>query len=207
MKKGFSLIEVLIAFSVLTITVIASVSLLSSSVRNNQENILRLQAYNLAQQGIEGIRNIRDSNWTQNQGFSNNTNDTWGQANIYPGDAVNTSSEIDILIEPVINASISPNGTPWKLKPASTSTSQLYLDQHSDGTFFFTHAETDTKTPFRRIIHIKKTFADIDKVTNETESLNQDLIVITSRVYYEFRGKEKELYLETILTDWKEGPL
>jgi type II secretory pathway pseudopilin PulG len=204
-RKGFSLIEVLISFMILTITVIASVSLLSASIRNNQENILRLQAYNLAQQGLEGIRNIRDSNWTQNQGFTNTSNSLWGEANIYPG--ASSDGEINILIEPIINASIPTSGTPWRLKQASTSNSDLYLDQHIDGTKFFTHTPTETTTPFRRIIKITKNFEDLDKIQSETEAISDDLIVVTSTVYYDFRGREKELAISTILTDWKEGPL
>ena len=206
-RKGFSLIEVLISFMILTITVIASVSLLSASIRNNQENVLRLQAYGLAQQGIEGIRNVRDSNWTQNQGFRSTTNAIWGEANIYPGDETNIDGEIDIRIEPILNASIPTSGTPWRLSSASTSNSKLYLDTHSDGTLYFTHSPTDQETPFRRIINIKKNFEDLNKVTEETEEIEKDLILVTSKVFYEFRGKEKELNLTTVLTDWKEGPL
>ena len=62
-KAGFSLIEVIIAFSILTITVVAATSLIANSIRANQDNILRVQAYFLAQEGLELARNQRDTNW------------------------------------------------------------------------------------------------------------------------------------------------
>jgi prepilin-type N-terminal cleavage/methylation domain-containing protein len=60
---GFTLIELLIAIAVFTIGLLGSIGLATSNYSNSQDNLDKTLAVNLAQEGLELIRNVRDSNW------------------------------------------------------------------------------------------------------------------------------------------------
>ncbi len=62
-KKGGILVEVLVSLVVFTLGVTGSLSLLLAAVKANSINRNRTIAINLAREGIEVVRNIRDTNW------------------------------------------------------------------------------------------------------------------------------------------------
>ncbi len=72
LKIAFTLPEVIVAFSVLILVIMASTSVVVSVIRGNQENENTLAAYFLAQEALEGARNIRDSNWLLGADFQGN---------------------------------------------------------------------------------------------------------------------------------------
>lgn len=62
-RRGETLIEVMIALFVIAAASVATLSLLLTS-RNSNENVANQTiALNLAREGLEGVRNVRDSNW------------------------------------------------------------------------------------------------------------------------------------------------
>lgn len=63
MKKGFTLLETLFAIFILTTGFFSTFSLLRKSISTTTTNINQLVATNLAQEGIEIVRNIRDSQY------------------------------------------------------------------------------------------------------------------------------------------------
>ena len=62
-NKGFSLIEVMVAVLVMMIGVVGSFAILQKITVSTSISSSRLVAFYLAQEGIEIIRNIRDTNW------------------------------------------------------------------------------------------------------------------------------------------------
>ena len=62
-KKGFTLLETLFALTILTTGFFSTFGLLRKSISVTTTNINQLIAANLAQEGIEIIRNIRDSGY------------------------------------------------------------------------------------------------------------------------------------------------
>ncbi len=62
-QKGFTLLEGIIAMTVITVGLVAGMSLAISNISTAQNNERRVVAVNLAREGVEAIRNIRDSNW------------------------------------------------------------------------------------------------------------------------------------------------
>jgi len=60
-NPGFSLLGVLIAFFIMTVGILGILSLYAYSISASSMNKTKLVAVNLAQEGIEIVRNIRDS--------------------------------------------------------------------------------------------------------------------------------------------------
>ena len=73
-KRGFTLLEVLVAVSVLVIGSVAAFSTISATIRSVTFAKDKLIASFLAQEGIEIVKNIRNTNWIRgnpwNQGLS-----------------------------------------------------------------------------------------------------------------------------------------
>lgn len=65
-QKGFSLLEVMVAITILLVGVLALVSLLVSTINVTRLVQNKLIAAMLVQEGIEVVRNIRDNNWHDN---------------------------------------------------------------------------------------------------------------------------------------------
>ena len=68
-SAGFTLIEVLVALAILTVAISPLLVTAVSSLRVSALIQNNLIASNLAQEGIEIIRNIRDTNWASNKLF------------------------------------------------------------------------------------------------------------------------------------------
>jgi prepilin-type N-terminal cleavage/methylation domain-containing protein len=64
-EKGFSLIEVIAAVTIMTVGILTVVSLINTNLKTSRESRNRLIALNLSQEGLELTRNYRDSLWKQ----------------------------------------------------------------------------------------------------------------------------------------------
>ena len=71
MRKGFSLIEVMVAVLVTLIGVVGIYALVPHIIQSTAFNYDRFVAIQLARDGIEIIRNVRDSNWLQGDSWNN----------------------------------------------------------------------------------------------------------------------------------------
>jgi prepilin-type N-terminal cleavage/methylation domain-containing protein len=65
-EKGFTLIEMLIAVSVMTIGIVGVYALVPQIISVTASNTDKLIASQLAREGMELVRNIRDTNWLKN---------------------------------------------------------------------------------------------------------------------------------------------
>lgn len=75
-KLGFTLIELIIAIGVFTVGILGAFSLALANLRIARENQDRVIAADLAREGLELVRNIRDTNWLRLQANEDcNTND------------------------------------------------------------------------------------------------------------------------------------
>lgn len=66
-EKGFTLLEVLLALAIFSIGIMSAFSLAVSDMSSTKENYQKVRAAHLAREGIELIRNVRDSNWLKYQ--------------------------------------------------------------------------------------------------------------------------------------------
>lgn len=73
-SPGETLLEVIVALLVITMGAATATSLILTAIRANVFNKDSLIALNLAQEGLEYMRNLRDSNWIS---YSADTQDCW----------------------------------------------------------------------------------------------------------------------------------
>lgn len=74
-RPGFSLIEVLAVLFIVSVSLIGLVSLIIQNIQAQTINKNNLIAYNLAQEGVELIRQVRDSNWRTGAAYDTNLAD------------------------------------------------------------------------------------------------------------------------------------
>ena len=72
--KGESLLEGIIAFTILGMGIAFSGVIMGTSIRNMDNAKNRVIAVNVAREGIEAVRNIRDTNWLE---YSTNRRSCW----------------------------------------------------------------------------------------------------------------------------------
>lgn len=77
-NKGFTLIELITALSLISIALVAVISLLVSTLKTSKASKDELIAANLAREGIELIRNIRDTNWLKCNEETTSSACRWG---------------------------------------------------------------------------------------------------------------------------------
>ena len=70
-RSGFSLLEVLAAIGLVSIGLVAMLSLVIKTIATEPVLKNKIIATYLAQEGVEGVRNIRDSNWLKNLSWNN----------------------------------------------------------------------------------------------------------------------------------------
>lgn len=71
MRKGQGLLETIVAIGVIMTGLISVMTLVISNLTNAREAAMRYQAVNLAREGIERIRNVRDTNWLESENVWN----------------------------------------------------------------------------------------------------------------------------------------
>ncbi len=76
-KSAFTLIETIIAITLITVVMTAVTGLILTTLLANERNTHTLQATFLAQEGLEATRFMRDSNWLQNYTWDEGL-DLWG---------------------------------------------------------------------------------------------------------------------------------
>src|SRR3990167_10853612 len=73
-EKGFTLLESLVAVAILTVGISTAALLVVQSIQVGGKIQKRIVAAHLAQEGVEVIRNIRDSNWLSGGNWIANIN-------------------------------------------------------------------------------------------------------------------------------------
>ncbi len=73
-ERGFTLLESLVAVAILTTGISTSAFLVIQSIQTGNKIQKRIVAAHLAQEGVEVIRNIRDSNWLSGSNWTANIN-------------------------------------------------------------------------------------------------------------------------------------
>ena len=141
--QGFTIIETLIAIAIISVGLGGVLGLVSYVISISRMSSTEIIAANLAQEGIEVIRNIRDSNWVGNKSWKKGIEGSPGKRTARV--SYNSTDSSVQYINPMV-------GNPVACKaPPDADQCQLYL---KDG--FYSHDNTGEETNFRRLVRINK---------------------------------------------------
>lgn len=73
--SAFTLAETILAIAIIALVITTAYGLSQSSLRIGRNSINQFIAYHLAEEGLEVVRNARDSNWLQNKEWRVGLND------------------------------------------------------------------------------------------------------------------------------------
>lgn len=196
---AFTLIEVVIGISILSVVLMAMGSLTVTAIRSNQANVNRLTAYYLAQEALEALRNMRDTNWLQNYDYNTGGDPFWGAS--FESDGYYTLSyriERDPDV-PVPWAFVS-YGDGETARSTAEQDALLYWVTDSSGVYYLNDftiplSAISEETPFHRYIRINY---------DETAP---DRFEATAVVFWDERNRSQKIEVTTEFTDWREGPI
>jgi prepilin-type N-terminal cleavage/methylation domain-containing protein len=223
-KRGFTLVEVMIGMMILTVAIVSASNLLTGIIDSNRNNLTTLQAYYLSQEGLEMVRNIRDTNWLHNKDWLGKDSEAlWGGkfevGKEYAVEMRNASAS-GIYSQPD-QAGIAPTmgsiggQSPWRIGVANSVNTKLYkhgistnpsLDSVSQG------ADPDANFNFERKIIISDYKCD-DLKTKSNIPCPDDkggmaaYVLVQSKVEWTIGSKPRELILSEVLSNWKGGAL
>lgn len=192
-KSGFALVEVLVAVSLLSATIITISALTISMMRANSLNQNHLIATELAREGIEITRNIRDTNWKNYRNWLTGIYGGGSGAYVFAVDGNGLVGD-DFHV----------------FTPTGDDAGLLYKHE---GFEYTEHSHSDVDgiaTPFHRLITVTPVLFNNDATDSDgffDENLLDDYIfkvLVESRVYWLDREMDREIKLYTELTDWNE---
>jgi len=173
-EKGFTLVEVLVSLFILTVGVGGAFVAIRTLTMASNINNSRLTASYLGQEGIEIIRNIRDTNWLQSRADSSVSWD----------DGINEDDwEIDYQTKTLSET----NFENCEEESDCMSYNKRFLKKDSNG--FFSYSSGD-KTPFKRKVNITK------------KSSEDNGMVVSVTVMWKERGRSNSIEVTEIIQNW-----
>lgn len=190
--RGQSLVELLIAMFVIIVGLTAAGAIIFSNLRIQEIASDRVVATNLAREGIEFVREIRDSNWLSGSAFNT------GMANVTDYTAVpvwSAGTFAGLNFSPTTIADTS--WTTIKLSTHASTTNALYVQGAS-------YPGTDTL--YRRLLTIQPICSDSTVRTEGFSCLSPLTTIgvrITSLVSWTKRGQTRNVDAVEELYDWR----
>lgn len=226
-KKAFTLVEVIVAFSVLILVILASTDLLVTVIRSNTANVNTLVAYGLAQEGLEVVRNIRDTDWLLGADFQGKVDGTclWRTGVCLP-QTTGVPQFFALMLHPNPTSfnSINPllavdtggiaTYSPWELFNIPRSSGKTYTQLYLPGSasklssvgsalyqpcFGSTNCPNSNKNP-----SIFLRYIEVEALRGGTKIQKYR---VSSVVTWVEQALNKQVVLTTELTNWKGGPL
>ncbi|MFH1413173.1 MAG: prepilin-type N-terminal cleavage/methylation domain-containing protein [bacterium] len=207
-QAGFSVLEMIVVASIIMIGFMGILTLVEHSIKFRSMNQNYLIAVELANEGIELVRYVRNDNWlafsypsrTERLAFDYDINET---GNV---DGTEYLFSIDYRIR------IDEDYGTWSIerkeyyeKPVSDvmdteikkEVARLYLDNDGNQSYIISkaHNVNDEPTNFYRLV---KTIYD----NNSSADLEDDHLYVISKVYWEDRGKDYYYTVSTYLYDY-----
>lgn len=230
---GAILIDVLSSIFIFTMGLAGTLTIINAAIQTNDRHRHELVAGHLAEEGLEVVRNMRDTNWllhpstlrecwnfwedTNGDGVINaedevcQESDTWTGQNQHP---IGADGETEYIVD------FNPDSFRWILiSLADPEDARLYREQVG-GASLYTHRDcaddpdcstpTNEGTPYRRTLELYYLNNedcdqnDLSTCTFPGGRADQDnVLLLVSRVqWYESGGREREIVLTTLLTDY-----
>lgn len=216
------MIEMVIAIGIITVSTLASVSLIVSTIGAGRISQSRVEAANFAREGIETVRAIRDANYLRRA--QNELEDEGGNLfpvewddsdNPYPLSDISAEAYQPLSSGPVSHFVTSSSQVGLLLTPCDTGggacnffLKQTYIQSqsYSVGTntykYFVQQAATCpvfkpcTQTKYSRVI-------DVSKISETISGLTVQYLDVTSTVQWRDRTGTKSLMAQERLYNWR----
>ena len=182
-KSGLTMVETLVAISILTIAVIGPLGIIAQALHTSYYARDQITAYYLAQEAIEYVRNLRD-----NEGIKMTQQYINSQT-------VDSSWLTNVISDQQLNDFNSTTNKYSLIKPSGTYSFAPYDDSYlkiSNGVIGDNSDANASTSVFKREIYFQKTSA-----TNSPQE-----VVMTVNVYWKNGGDTAKLTLKEYLTDW-----
>lgn len=205
---GFTLTEVMIGIMILTVAIVTATNLLVGLISTNRNNVMTLQAYYLAQEGIEAVRNIRDTNWLHNDDFkgSMETGNSYGI--FLKSEGWKSSVAVSVSDQSGLMAY-----SPWEINSAGDTDSVRNFDpsfalgiNDDFGSHYYSTAalKRDSDVVFYRHIDVLPACgSEISRADSDCENF----MLVRAVVDWHDGTKDRELHIDAILSNWKNGAL
>lgn len=204
-QKGQSLLEGIIAIFVIIVGVIGALILALAAFSSSVESEDQVKATNFAREGLEVIRNQRDSNWLAQVDFDYGFRDPDPDSPIYHNVIVQFNDNFTWSIEP----KDSGYNNPFNCE-GGTHSCQLFFDSSNS---YYNHTDTGSPTNFYRVIQLN----DICLLSTPPNNLyiqpdgqlciGEDYykrgIQVLSKVVWLEGGQERSLVLEDRFYNWR----
>lgn len=177
-NRGLTLLGVVVATTVLAISIVAITRLMAQTEHNVGSSRERFVAVNLAREGIELMRAKRDTNWLSGTDWT---------ADIC-NDSFAADRQLTIEADPILGVFINDG--------AQLDDQQLNLD--ADGRY--TH-QSGAPTPYRRVLTVDCSQHEVD---NEAEE--PAVIDLISAVAWSSRDQDRTASIRTRLYNWHREP-
>lgn len=193
-QRGSTLIELITAIFMLSLALVSALAFTTINFKNEAVGASRLVASNLAREGVELARNIRDTNWIKGDSFAQGLNETTGK--------------LCVVIPPTLIAFSSPQVCPASLM--GDGVFQIY--QHTTkGTYYqLPTLDTDKETGFYRTITLLPICTRGDANGIPTDIPNEQCIPdditglqVSSDVHWVQSGIEYNVLMTEQLYDWR----
>ncbi len=190
-NKGQGMMEIIVAIAVITTGIAGAVTLTYSNLKGSQSSVMQITAANLAREGLEVVRNIRDENWLRQRNWLTGLKNDGTRGGILK---FNPSTKI------------------WTIDFGDVN-QQLYLDSYG----IYNHDTLGQITPFSRTIEISESLCqEKDGSFNiiaispptfvcDTDRYNPVGIKVVSKVFWTEDTRPRSYILEEFLYNWHEA--
>jgi len=218
-KKAETILEVTIALFIIGVGVTVSSMVMHRTLNITAQNKLWMQAIFLANEGLEGVKNIRDTNWLRypedgcwktietgnscsaatSPMMADTTNSLWYYSIFF--DHIDFTWELaDQMNSGASNPLFDSNAIRSRL-PNEYSIHEKFLGPSDTKPIYIAEATGADNTYFYRRIKIQSMMADLD---GDSNTLNDEILVVTSQVKWPYKNKVNEYSVSTMLTNYKE---
>lgn len=204
-NRGVGLVEAVVAIGILVTGILSVVTLTQSNIASSQSVEARLIGINLAREGMEAVRSIRDGNWLKGRTGSTGTANAWDTGLSGSGDAtaiaVLNSDTLEWALDFIPN-----NITDSNARMRRSMTRGLYRQSLESP-----WPAGETATQYFRLITIYSICNNYPgtQETFDTASCssgwNKSGLRVISRVQWEEKGRTESLEVEAMLYNWRYG--
>ncbi len=190
LEEGQSLVEMIVAIAIIVTGLVGALALTISNLTGVGEAGTRVVASNLAREGVEVVRNLRDANWLQDLAWD---------AGLFSGDDFTAIAVFDSIANKW-HLDFTPNGISEVTAKLYRGPENLYLQDIAP--------PAGTATQYARLLTLDPICFDaatkIETITgNPCGAEEKTGIRVKSEVSWTISGRQRNIILEDRLYNWK----